>query len=179
MTYVDPPNVVAGETDRRGFLKVVSTAGGIALGALAGLPALFAFITPAFRKPRPENWISLGEVEFFDWDVPIRIDVPQTVTDAWMERRVIRSVWIQTENGEDFKIFSGRCPHLGCAYAFDEDEGTFVCPCHEGLFDSLSGEVLGGPPPRPLDTLEGKVEDGILFARWEDFRLGISEKAGI
>lgn len=179
MTYVDPPKEASEATDRRGFLKIISTAGGIILGAFAGLPALLAFIAPAFRKPQPTNWIPLGEAEFFDWEVPVRVDIPQTVTDAWMERRIIRTVWIYTEDGEDFTIFNGRCTHLACAYGFDEEEDMYICPCHQGLYDTITGEVLGGPPPRPLDTLEGKIENGILFARWQDFRPGVSEKTSI
>jgi Rieske Fe-S protein len=36
--------------------------------------------------------------------------------------------------------------------------------------------VLGGPPPRPLDTLPVKVEDGVLYAEYQDFRLGVPDK---
>ncbi|GMR13980.1 MAG: hypothetical protein BMS9Abin29_2207 [Gemmatimonadota bacterium] len=179
MTHQEPDHKASTETDRRNFLKLISTAGALILGAFAGLPALLSFVTPAFRRSRPENWIALGQAEFFDWQIPIRIDVPQTVTDAWMERRIIRSVWIYTEDGEDFTIFNGRCTHLACAYSFDEEEDMYICPCHQGLYDTVTGDVLGGPPPRPLDTLEGKIENGVLFARWEDFRPGISEKTAI
>ena len=31
-----------------------------------------------------------------------------------------------------------------------------VCPCHDGFFD-LRGNVLGGPPPRPLKSFDVKV----------------------
>jgi len=30
------------------------------------------------------------------------------------------------------------------------------------VFD-LDGRVLGGPPPRPLDRYEVKIEDGVLY----------------
>jgi Rieske Fe-S protein len=48
-----------------------------------------------------------------------------------------------------------------------DEEEIYVCPCHDGLFD-ISGEVVGGPPPRPLDQYENKVEDGVLFIRLEE-----------
>ena len=38
-----------------------------------------------------------------------------------------------------------------------------ICPCHNGVFDP-QGRVLGGPPPRPLDRYEYKVENGVLYA---------------
>jgi nitrite reductase/ring-hydroxylating ferredoxin subunit len=27
-----------------------------------------------------------------------------------------------------------------------------ICPCHAGLFDVTTGEVLAGPPPEPVET---------------------------
>jgi Rieske Fe-S protein len=44
-----------------------------------------------------------------------------------------------------------------------EDE-RFYCPCHNGVF-AKDGSVVSGPPPRPLDRFENKVEDGILYIR--------------
>jgi Rieske Fe-S protein len=38
----------------------------------------------------------------------------------------------------------------------------FFCPCHNGVFDK-DGNVVSGPPPRPLDRFEVKVEDDQLF----------------
>ena len=39
----------------------------------------------------------------------------------------------------------------------------FFSPCHGGVFDA-DGRVLTGPPPRPLDRYEIKIENGVLFA---------------
>ena len=38
------------------------------------------------------------------------------------------------------------------------------CPCHEGAFDVAAGNVLYGPPPRPLDVIELEVRDGEVWA---------------
>lgn len=43
------------------------------------------------------------------------------------------------------------CTHLTCNVRFDAETGTLFCPCHNGRFD-LAGNVLSGPPPRPLET---------------------------
>ncbi len=146
---------------------------------LAGVPAGVAFLSPVFRKRSVENWVDLGEAEFFDWEVPIRIDIPQTIQDAWVETRVMRSLWIYTDDGETFTVYSGRCPHLGCGFHYDEEQDLYACPCHRGSFDIRTGEVLTGPPPRPLDTLHAEVVDGILRVRYEDFRPGISDKVAL
>jgi Rieske Fe-S protein len=38
----------------------------------------------------------------------------------------------------------------------------YICPCHNGHF-SIDGEVISGPPPRPLDVYATKIEDGLLY----------------
>ena len=47
--------------------------------------------------------------------------------------------------------------------------------CHGGVFD-IEGRLLAGPPPRPLDSLNYKIENGELRVEYRDFRLGIPEK---
>jgi menaquinol-cytochrome c reductase iron-sulfur subunit len=78
-------------------------------------------------------------------------------------------------------VFNGRCTHLGCAYNWrteGRNTGQFLCPCHDGVF-SLDGTVQDGPPPRPLDTLAVQVEDGVLMVTYQDFRLGVPDKAPV
>lgn len=51
-----------------------------------------------------------------------------------------------------FVALSAVCTHLGCVVAWQDQAGEFQCPCHGGRF-SAEGLVLGGPPPKPLETL--------------------------
>lgn len=54
-----------------------------------------------------------------------------------------------------------KCPHLGCAVPWDENEGLFHCPCHGSTFNQV-GEVLGGPAPRAMDFFPTEIKpDGI------------------
>lgn len=172
---VAPGGIVA--VGRRTFLKWATGVGGVLSAFLAGVPAVRAFLSPTFRRTRQEKWIRLGEVDQFDPDVPTKVAFVDTVNDAWVETRRLRNVWIYTADGETFRVYNGRCTHLGCNYSLDEEKKVFRCPCHIGFFDLKSGEVLGGPPPRPLDTLNVKVENGVLYAQYQDFRLGVPEKA--
>jgi Rieske Fe-S protein len=132
-----------------------------------------------FRHKRSEKWVRLGEVEQFDPKVPIKVDFVDTANDAWVETRRLRNVWIYTPDGQHFQVYNGRCTHLGCNYALDKEKNVFRCPCHTGYFNVETGAVLGGPPPRPLDTLQVKVEAGVLYADYQDFRLGVSGKAAV
>ncbi len=145
-------------------------------GILIGGSSLFAFLSPALRRSQKRRWIKLGEADQFETGVPVRFDFSESVSDAWLETRMLRGVWIYTEDGKAFTVYNGRCTHLGCSYAFVKERARFECPCHHGMFEPKTGAVLAGPPPRPLDTLETKIEQGILYAAYQDFRGGVAEK---
>jgi cytochrome b6-f complex iron-sulfur subunit len=51
---------------------------------------------------------------------------------------------------QGFLVFSAVCTHLNCIVNWNETLKHFECPCHGATFNRF-GEVLGGPPPRPLD----------------------------
>jgi Rieske Fe-S protein len=53
-----------------------------------------------------------------------------------------------------FVAYAQRCTHLGCPVLYQAAERRLYCPCHQGVFDARSGEVLAGPPPRPLPRIE-------------------------
>jgi menaquinol-cytochrome c reductase iron-sulfur subunit len=128
--------------------------------------------------------VKLGDVAGFERGVPTKVDFPETVADAWVASRVLRRVWVYTDDGVHFTVFNGHCPHLGCAFQFDADPvpqyhrepNVFHCPCHHGVFDRKTGAVLAGPPPRPLDRLETKIENGAVYAVYQGFRVGIPGK---
>jgi nitrite reductase/ring-hydroxylating ferredoxin subunit len=61
--------------------------------------------------------------------------------------------------------FSQKCTHLGCVVYYQSDEDRWHCPCHEGNFDTVSGDVISGPPTRPLGRIEVEVrDDGVIWA---------------
>ena len=53
-----------------------------------------------------------------------------------------------------YHAFGQKCTHLSCPVYFDRDHQRLECPCHEGAFDAQTGDVLHGPPPRPLDVVK-------------------------
>ena len=165
--------------ERRTFLKWAASLTSVLAGALTVGPALRAFVAPLSAQKRPEPWVRLGEAAQFDLGIPIKVDFVQTINDAWVEQRGIHNVWVYTDDGDSFTVFNGRCTHLGCGYSYDTVEQAFHCPCHHGKFDKATGAVKGGPPPRPLDRLETKIERGILYAKYQDFRVGIPMKTAL
>ena len=68
-------------------------------------------------------------------------------------------VLVHSESG--LIALSTTCTHLGCKVYWQEQDQQFFCPCHDGYFDS-AGQVLSGPPPRPLDAYDVEVADNRL-----------------
>jgi cytochrome b6-f complex iron-sulfur subunit len=71
-------------------------------------------------------------------------------------------ILIHLESGE-FKAYEQKCTHLSCAVFYKPGSGKIECPCHNGWFDAMTGEVLQGPPPRPLPKLEVQVKGNDIF----------------
>jgi len=162
---------------RRRFLRWMSGIGAVLSAAIIGGPAISAFFSPAFKKPVKKNWITVADdVSTLDIGVPIKVDFVEAANDAWVESRTLRSVWLYTDDGEKFTAFSGVCTHLGCSYSFDAKDDRYHCPCHHGLFEKKTGAVIGGPPPRPLDTLPVRVENGEVQVLYQLFRTGVAQK---
>ncbi|HEX7293475.1 MAG TPA: Rieske 2Fe-2S domain-containing protein, partial [Solirubrobacterales bacterium] len=57
---------------------------------------------------------------------------------------------------QPYVAVSTRCAHLGCPVRFVQAAGNFICPCHGGVY-GFSGQVIGGPPVRPLDQFQTRV----------------------
>ena len=56
-----------------------------------------------------------------------------------------------------FVALSKVCTHLGCLVEYDSAKKRLLCPCHAGIY-SLDGNVISGPPPKPLHKYPVKVQ---------------------
>ena len=74
-------------------------------------------------------------------------------------------ILINTQDGE-LRAFSAICTHLTCSVIYESDTETLLCPCHNGRFD-LSGNVVSGPPPSPLESYNVEIsgEDIVVSKR--------------
>ncbi len=169
------PNTINGEvTTRRKFLKwfsgILATIGGIVLA----IPFLGSLGGPSFRVGK-HHFAKVTKVGDLPTGDPDNVDYPDIKTEAYIHEHTTRNVWAIKNSDTDVTVFSPICPHLGCRYKWHPDKNEFICPCHGSVF-SKTGKVLGGPAPRPLDTLPHKITDGELYVEWERFEVGIPEK---
>jgi cytochrome b6-f complex iron-sulfur subunit len=129
-TYVPPPQ-------RRKFLFTMLGGLGALIGAASAWP-VFRFLSPidagdgSDQVIIPRTEVVSGKAHFFEY-------------------RGKPAVILQPSPG-NFVALSAVCTHLGCVVAWQDQAAEFLCPCHGGRF-SADGKVLGGPPPRPLETL--------------------------
>jgi Rieske Fe-S protein len=64
-----------------------------------------------------------------------------------------------------YYAYGQKCTHLSCPVYYESRHGQLECPCHEGSFDIRTGNVIAGPPPRPLDQIELEVkQNGEVWA---------------
>jgi Rieske Fe-S protein len=64
----------------------------------------------------------------------------------------------------DVVSFSQKCTHLGCVVYFEAEEDRWHCPCHEGNFETRTGDVISGPPPRPLGRIDIEIRGDEVWA---------------
>jgi nitrite reductase/ring-hydroxylating ferredoxin subunit len=73
------------------------------------------------------------------------------------------AILVRTADGA-YHAYGQKCTHLSCPVYYSRDHQRLECPCHEGAFDAASGNVLYGPPPRALDTIDVEARDGQVWA---------------
>jgi menaquinol-cytochrome c reductase iron-sulfur subunit len=146
---------------RRDFMQITIAAIGGLIGIAVGVPAIEYIVGPALKK-NVQNWIQLGAVSKVELNTPTLFKANIQNQTGWIVSQDEISVYVMTENGHSFTAMSNVCTHLGCRVRWIPADSKFACPCHNGVFDK-HGSVLSGPPPRPLDRFQTKVENGILF----------------
>lgn len=147
---------------RRGFLSMATLAIGGFISVVVGIPAVAYIIGPARRVDIEQNWIRLGAASKVELGTPTLFKTRIERQVGWIVNEEEISAYILTEDGRNFDAMSNICSHLGCRVRWISDQEQFFCPCHNAVF-SKQGDVVSGPPPRPLDQFEVKVEDGQLY----------------
>jgi cytochrome b6-f complex iron-sulfur subunit len=123
------------------------------LGAIAAAGG-GATLYPVFRYLAPRKGDKdLARVSFPEAEVP-----PGGA--KFFSFRGETGVVVRKKNGE-LAAFSAVCTHLGCVVQWENEKQDFLCPCHAGRY-TADGDVLSGPPPRPLARLALTVANGAV-----------------
>ena len=157
--------VEADSPSRRRFLSVLAGAFVIITGAGLIAPLAGMFLSPLFER-RKELWLDLGLLSDVAPAQPTKFVYKYVRMDGWFEKTIYGTAYV-VQNGADIKVLSNICTHLGCGVRWDPDSKGFICPCHNGVFDP-DGNVVAGPPPKPLETFTNRVANGKIQIRIEE-----------
>jgi len=155
-------NASSSQMSRRDFIKMVTILVGSIIGTAIGLPLISYLLSPALKTQKEDDWISLGSLDNYPIGVPGPFAYTRTSVNGWERTASNYGVYVLRKSENELMAFSDVCTHLGCRITWREDMKEYVCPCHDGHF-AVDGQVLYGPPPRPLDQYEFKIQDGNIL----------------
>lgn len=131
------------------FLALTSTALFVGAAGFAAKAALDARSQPSFTPAPIPNAAQLPVGSALNFRYPTEKDT---------------AILVRLSETE-YRAYGQKCTHLSCPVYFEKEHRRFECPCHEGAFDVQTGNVLYGPPPRPLDRIEvERRENGEVWA---------------
>lgn len=155
---------------RRGFLAWFLGIGTVGVAGALSVPLVRFALDPLTRTSTETGWSDLGPADdFSEVNVPQKRTITITQIDGWRKVESEKSVYVIKGADNKLTVMTATCPHLGCSVKWNDDSNHFKCPCHNGQFTSV-GKLVSGPPPRDMDALESKVEDGHLKVRYQSFR---------
>ena len=173
---------------RRTFFANLTYVTGLFIGLPLAFPVLKFLMKPMYA-PLDNKWLKIGNIGKVKADnFGTQFEYKRKIKEVYMpEAEIEKNVWLvkatpavleKVYQGKDMEFldtdgkaiwtnkknipylaFSGKCPHLGCAYKWRKHKilgQVFLCPCHLSIYDA-SGQVLDGPAPRPLDLLPIQV----------------------
>ncbi len=147
---------------RRRVVTALLGAVSAAVAGILGVPLGGFFALPALRS-REFVWAEVGPADQFKaGEVTYAVLTPLT-RPVWPEEAPKMGAFVARRADGSFEVFHTHCTHVGCPINWNPGARRFFSPCHGGVFDP-DGQVLAGPPPRPLDRHEWKVENGVLYA---------------
>ena len=123
---------------RRSFIDIVLGLGFVSTAVSFIYPLWRYAIPPIAAEPATDSIIA-GKISEF-----------KTNSGVLLKFGSRPAILIRTPDGQ-FRAFSAVCTHLDCTVQFKSDTSQIWCACHNGLYD-VSGQVVSGPPPRPLET---------------------------
>lgn len=134
------------------FVKTATALIGASLSALLGVFALGPKASAAGGR-----WVRAGNTSDLKPDEPVPrvLSVPRV--DGWYRERARETVFLVWDGDKTIRALSATCTHLGCQVQWVPKEKKFRCPCHGGVYGP-DGAVLSGPPPRPLDVVDARID---------------------
>jgi menaquinol-cytochrome c reductase iron-sulfur subunit len=154
MARLDPRRL-----SRRQFAFLGTQAVGAVVTLLLGIPIVGFILSPLFHRQQVV-WRQVGDISGVPDRQPTKFEVSFPL-DEWTTANENLAVYV-VKISNNYLIFSNVCTHMQCPVRWQADLGQFLCPCHGGLYD-ITGNNIGGPPPKPLPQYVHRIEGTTLF----------------
>jgi menaquinol-cytochrome c reductase iron-sulfur subunit len=144
---------------RRQFALLGTQAAGAVVGLALGIPIIGFLISPLFRRQTSVERL-VGDIANVPERQPTKFEVsfPQ---NAWPVPEVKAAVYV-VKLGNQTRVLSNVCSHMQCPVRWEDALKQFLCPCHGGLYD-ITGNNVGGPPPKPLPEYVHRLDGTTLY----------------
>ena len=124
------------------------------------LASIVSFVYPAVRFLNPPE---VPEAIVNETSAGKRADLKPN--SAKIVKFGTKPVLLMRLGESEWKAYSAVCTHLNCTVQFDDSRRQIWCACHNGFYD-LNGQVVSGPPPRPLEQYTVHIrEEEIVISR--------------
>lgn len=130
------------------FLALTSSALFVSAAGIAGKAALDSRKDQSYAPMKIEGAEGLAPGSSLNFRYPTEDDT---------------AILVHAADGQ-YYAYGQKCTHLACPVYFEQGRQRLECPCHEGGFDLRTGNVLYGPPPRPLDQIMLEARGGEVWA---------------
>ncbi len=157
------------DMSRREFIKGMTLVVGGMIGLTIGIPSIMYLLSPSLRKLEDESMVDLGPLDGYPIGIPTLFEFTLTKVNGWERTGLSYGVYVLRQDEQNVRVFSDICTHLACRVTWHPDQKHYISPCHDGHFD-LTGKVVSGPPPRPLDEFTTQIENGNLFIQLPAYR---------
>ena len=148
---------------RRNFLVRAIVAIQASIGATVAFVLGATTLAPSFTRPQ-ETWLRAGDLEALPDNQPVPVTLRVTRNDGYSQVVDRTIVYLVRTGEQEVRALQSTCTHLGCRTSYDRKTKRIVCPCHGGVYD-IQGNVLGGPPPMPLPTLNTRIDNGNVMVQ--------------
>jgi menaquinol-cytochrome c reductase iron-sulfur subunit len=149
----------ANHSRRKFYITVINLVGAVITAALALPAAAYLLIKPTSQDSG--EFVEVTDLNQLVPGKPEEVLYRRTRVDGWKKMEEKTTTWV-VKTPDKVIAYAPSCTHLGCAYHWDEEIQSFLCPCHSSVF-ALDGSVVSGPAPRPLDRFVSKTVGGKLL----------------
>jgi nitrite reductase/ring-hydroxylating ferredoxin subunit len=139
------------QVTRREFCNFLFLTSGALLASTAGVGAKAAYDRAQQEQFTPANIQGANALQ------------PGEALNFYYPNENDTAILIRDREG-NYHAYGQKCTHLTCPVYYSKEGDRLECPCHEGGFDVRTGNVLYGPPPRPLDRVVIEQRGGEVWA---------------